>query len=147
MSKCKRFVCVLAGVLALITGFGNGAASAAPSPMAENVMTVTSANYAEVMNISKQKLVIMDFGATWCPPCRQMKPVIERLAGEYGGKFVLGEVDVDQSRDLSTKYNIRYLPTLVGVRNSAELPSARNIGYPGETKLRAWIDAQLAKKG
>ncbi|WP_410665800.1 thioredoxin family protein [Amycolatopsis sp. lyj-84] len=145
MSKCKRFVCVLAGVLALITGFGSGVASAAPSPMAENVMVVTSANYAEVMNISKQKLVIMDFGATWCPPCRQMKPVIERLAGEYGGKFLLGEVDVDRSRDLSSRYNIQYLPTLVGVRNSAELPSSRNIGYPGEAKLRAWINAQLAK--
>ncbi|UMP05511.1 co-chaperone YbbN [Amycolatopsis sp. EV170708-02-1] len=143
MSKCKRFVCVLAGVLALVTGFGGGVASAAPT--AENVVTVTSANYAEVMNISKEKLVIMDFGATWCPPCRQMKPVIERLAGEYGGRFLLGEVDVDQSRDLSTRYNIRYLPTLVGVRNAAELPSSRNIGYPGETKLRAWIDAQLAK--
>ncbi|WP_039921381.1 thioredoxin family protein [Amycolatopsis decaplanina] len=143
MSKCKRFVCVLAGVLALVTGFGNGAASAAPK--AENVMTVTSANYAEVMNISKQKLVIMDFGATWCPPCRQMKPVIERLAGEYGGRFLLGEVDVDQSRDLSSRYNIRYLPTLVGVRDAAELPSSRNIGYPGEARLRAWIDAQLAK--
>ncbi|WP_414941964.1 thioredoxin family protein [Amycolatopsis sp. cmx-11-51] len=145
MSKFKRFVCVLAGVLALVTGVGSGAASAAPSPTAENVVTVTSANYAEVMNISKQKLVIMDFGATWCPPCRQMKPVIERLAAEYGGRFLLGEVDVDQSRDLSSRYNIRYLPTLVGVRDAAELPSSRNIGYPGEARLRAWIDAQLAK--
>ncbi|WP_233598930.1 co-chaperone YbbN [Amycolatopsis sp. WAC 01375] len=40
----------------------------------------------------------MPHGATWCPPCRQMTPVIERLAGEYGGRFLLGEVDVDQSR-------------------------------------------------
>ncbi|RSM77125.1 hypothetical protein DL991_21550 [Amycolatopsis sp. WAC 01375] len=41
---------------------------------------------------------VVPHGATWCPPCRQMTPVIERLAGEYGGRFLLGEVDVDQSR-------------------------------------------------
>lgn len=145
MSKYKRFIGLLAGMLALVASFGAGPASAAPAPAAANVVTVTSANYAEVMDISRQKLVILDFGATWCPPCRQMKPVIERLATEYGGRFLLGEIDVDQSRDLSSRYNIRYLPTLVGVRNAAELPSSRNIGYPGEAKLRAWIDAQLAK--
>ncbi|MEV7550461.1 thioredoxin domain-containing protein [Amycolatopsis sp. NPDC089917] len=147
MFKYKRALGMLGGLLALVVGFGAAPASAAPAPAGENVVTVTSANYQEVMNTSKQKLVIMDFGATWCPPCRQMKPVIEKIAAEYGGKFLLGEVDVDQSKDLSSRYNIQYLPTLVGVRNSAELPSARNIGYPGETKLRAWIDAQLAKKG
>ncbi|MBB5960088.1 thioredoxin-like negative regulator of GroEL [Saccharothrix tamanrassetensis] len=74
-----------------------------------------------------------------------MKPVVERLAGQYGGRFLLGEVDADRSRDLMTRYNVRYLPTLVPVRDSAELPNSRLIGYPGEAKLKAWIDARLAK--
>ncbi|ALG09676.1 thioredoxin family protein [Kibdelosporangium phytohabitans] len=112
---------------------------------AENVVTVTSANYSQVMEISKTKLVILDFGATWCPPCRQLKPVIEKLAGQYGGRFLLGEVDADTSRDLLSRYRIQYLPTLVPVRAAAELPNSRMIGFKGESALRTWIDAQLAK--
>ncbi len=121
-------------------------ASAVPSTTAsENVVQVTSANHAEIVEISRTKLVILDFGATWCGPCRQMKPVIERLAAEYDGRFLLGEVDVDVSRDLSSQYRIQYLPTLVPMRNAAELPGSRHVGYRGEAALRSWINAQLAK--
>ncbi|SDM33131.1 thioredoxin family protein [Allokutzneria albata] len=123
-------------------------ATAAPAETAlanENVVQVTSANHAQILEISKTKLVILDFGAEWCGPCRQMKPVIERLAAEYNGRFLLGVVNVDVSRDLSSKYRIQYLPTLVPVRHGAELPNSRHIGYRGETALRTWIDAQLAK--
>jgi putative thioredoxin len=144
VSKHKRLLFALLGVVALLTGIA-GPAQATAIQSSAHVVTVTSANYAEVMEISRQKLVILDFGATWCPPCQRMKPVIERLAAEYDGRFLLGEVDVDRSRDLSSRYSIRYLPTLVPVRNTAELPSSRLIGYPGETQLRAWIDRQLAK--
>ncbi|HUQ54820.1 thioredoxin family protein [Lentzea sp.] len=112
---------------------------------AENVVKVTSANHNEVMEVSRTKLVVLDFGATWCPPCRQLKPVIEKLAAQYGGRFLLGEVDADISRDLMSRYRIQYLPTLVPVRNAAELPGSRMIGFRGEAALRAWIDAQLAK--
>lgn len=120
-------------------------AGAAPATANENVVQVTSANHAQILEISKTKLVVLDFGATWCGPCQQMKPVIERLAAEYNGRFLLGEVDVDTSRDLATRYRIQYLPTLVPVRNGVELTGSRHIGYRGEAALRSWIDAQLAK--
>ncbi|MGW5054300.1 thioredoxin family protein [Actinokineospora sp. NPDC004072] len=142
MSPIKRLICALAGALVVLTGFG---ATAAADVAAENVVVVTSANHAEVLAVSNEKLVILDFGATWCPPCQRMKPVLERLAGEYGGRVLVGMVDVDRSRDLASRYSIRYLPTLVPVRNGAEYPSSRLIGYPGEAQLRAWIDRQLAK--
>ncbi|WP_433272118.1 thioredoxin family protein [Actinosynnema sp. CS-041913] len=145
MSTRIRLLSALLGTLALLVGFAGPAQAVPATIQAEHVVTVTSANYAQIMEQSREKLVILDFGATWCPPCQRMKPVIERLAGEYGGRFLLGEVDVDRSRDLSSRYSIRYLPTLVPVRDTAELPNSRLIGYPGEAKLRAWIDAQLAK--
>ncbi|ONI78062.1 thiol reductase thioredoxin [Actinosynnema sp. ALI-1.44] len=132
---------------ALLSAPAQAAPVSAPNAVisAENVVTVTSANYNQVMETSRTKLVILDFGATWCPPCRQLKPVIEKLAGQYGGRFLLGEVDADTSRDLVSRYRIQYLPTLVPVRNAAELPNSRMIGFKGESALRTWIDAQLAK--
>ncbi|GGS32460.1 MULTISPECIES: thioredoxin family protein [Actinokineospora] len=144
MSPIKRLFIALAGALMVLTGLG-ATASASTSDITGNLVTVTSANHAEVIAESHERLVILDFGATWCPPCQRMKPVLERLAVEYNGRILVGMVDVDRSRDLSTKYNIRYLPTLVPIRNGAEYPSSRLIGYPGEAQLRAWIDRQLAK--
>ncbi|ANZ41519.1 thiol reductase thioredoxin [Lentzea guizhouensis] len=138
-------VAVVASVLLVAAPAGAAEPRSAIQAGAENVVQVTSANYAEVMEMSRTKLVVLDFGATWCPPCRQMKPVIERLAAQYGGRFLLGEVDADTSRELLTRYRVQYLPTLVPVRNAAELPGSRMIGFKGETALRAWIDAQLAK--
>ncbi|RDI24428.1 thioredoxin family protein [Lentzea flaviverrucosa] len=152
MSLLKNWLRAGVAVVALLASTVlPAAAQAAPAAgstiqiSAENVVKVTSANYQQVMEESKTKLVVLDFGATWCPPCRQLKPVIEKLAAQYGGRFLLGEVDVDVSRDLSSRYRIQYLPTLVPVRDTAELPGSRMIGFKGETALRTWIDAQLAK--
>lgn len=149
-----RFAAALAAAALVTAGFA-GTATAAPSSVEtagiraeENIVHVTSANYNEVMETSKQKLVIMDFGATWCPPCQKMKPVIEKMARENGGKWLLAEVDADESKDILTKHNIKYLPTLQGIRNAADLPDSRRIGYGGanaEQDLKKWIDAQLAK--
>ncbi|MGO1050968.1 thioredoxin family protein [Crossiella sp. CA198] len=149
-----RFAAALAAA-ALATAALAGTATAAPSSVEtsgvraeENIVHVTSANYDQVMETSKQKLVIMDFGATWCPPCQKMKPVIEKMAKENGGKWVLAEVDADESKAILTKHNIKYLPTLQGIRNAKDLPDSRRIGYGGanaERDLKNWINAQLAK--
>ena len=130
-------------VLAVVLGL-TGVASGAPAPAvtSENIVHVTAQNYDQVVAQSKDKLVILDFGATWCPPCQEMKPVIERLADEYGGKFLLGEVDADESKQLLDKHNVQYLPTLVGLKSSQE--TDRHVGFEGEQELRSWIDAQLA---
>ena len=152
MSLLKNWLRAGVAVVALLAStLLPAAAQAAPTAgsnirvSAENVVAVTSANYQQVMEVSKTKLVVLDFGASWCPPCRQLKPVIEKLAAEYNGRILVGMVDVDVSRDLSSRYRIQYLPTLVPVRNTAELPGSRMIGFKGETALRTWIDAQLAK--
>ncbi|MCX2954764.1 thioredoxin family protein [Lentzea sp. NEAU-D7] len=136
---------VVAAVLVPAPAQATPMADATIQVSADNVVKVTSANHDEVMEASRTKLVILDFGAAWCPPCRQLKPVIEKLAAQYGGRFLLGEVDADVSRDLLSRYRVQYLPTLVPMRNAAELPGSRMIGFRGETALRAWIDAQLAK--
>jgi thioredoxin 1 len=57
--------------------------------------------------------VVVDFWATWCPPCRMIAPFLEQIAGEYEGKAVVCKVDVDQNHALAQKYNVRSIPTIL----------------------------------
>jgi thioredoxin len=56
---------------------------------------------------------LWDFWATWCPPCKELKPTIEALAKEYEGKIEIRSIDSDQNRELAQKFNVQAIPTLV----------------------------------
>ena len=72
---------------------------------------VTDANFAEI--IGGGMPVMVDFWATWCGPCRMIAPVVEELAGEYEGKVVIGKCNVDENNDVSSKFGIRSIPTVL----------------------------------
>lgn len=61
--------------------------------------------------------VIVDFWATWCPPCRMIAPFIEQIAGEFEGKALVCKVDVDKNQALAQRYNVRSIPTLLFFKN------------------------------
>ncbi|MDR0971668.1 MAG: thioredoxin [Bacteroidales bacterium] len=68
--------------------------------------------------VKTDKLVVLDFWAQWCGPCRQIAPIIEELATEYEGKAIIGKVDVDsETNDLSTKFSVRNIPTVIFIKN------------------------------
>ena len=61
----------------------------------------------------KDKKVLVDFGASWCGPCRAMEPIIKELAVKYEGKVTILEIDIDSQKDLATDYMIQSIPTFI----------------------------------
>ncbi len=78
----------------------------------ENVFEFTDDNFdADV--IKSEVPVLVDFWAEWCQPCHMIAPTIEELAGEYDGKLKVGKVDTDSNREVSIKYGISAIPTII----------------------------------
>jgi thioredoxin 1 len=82
--------------------------------------------------------VIVDFYADWCPPCRMLTPVLDRVAGEYAGKVTVGKLDVDVNQEIAIRYGVMAMPTL-GFFRAGKLVD-RMVGYPGSAgPIREWI--------
>ena len=77
-------------------------------------MVITNDNFESVMNSGKP--VVLDFWATWCGPCKKIAPVIEELAEQYADQVIVGKVDVEENDDISFKYGIRNIPTVLFIK-------------------------------
>ncbi|HWG95310.1 MAG TPA: tetratricopeptide repeat protein [Mycobacteriales bacterium] len=121
------------------------APAAAPSaPGAPvTVLDVTEATFEqEVLRRSLQVPVLVDLWADWCGPCKQLSPVLERLAAEAGGAWVLAKVDVDRNQQLAAQLQVQSIPTVV-----LALGGRLVQGFTGalpERDLRAFLDQVLA---
>ena len=83
-----------------------------------NVVEVTDQTFGElVLAESQRRPVVVDFWAAWCQPCRLIGPVLERLAGEYDGQFLLAKVDVDANPQISQSFAIQSIPAVKAFRN------------------------------
>ncbi|CDZ88459.1 tetratricopeptide repeat protein [Rhodococcus ruber] len=104
------------------------------------VVDVTEATFeAEVLQRSMQVPVIVDLWATWCGPCKQLSPVLEKLAHEGGGNWVLAKVDVDANPRIAQAFGVQSVPTVVAI--AAGQPLADFQGVQPEPQLRQWLAA------
>ncbi|MDR3120267.1 MAG: thioredoxin [Clostridiales bacterium] len=78
----------------------------------ENMIVLNENNYSEVTG-TPDKLVLVDFWATWCGPCRAIGPILEKLAGEYPEQVVIGKLNVDENRALTESHGIQSIPTIL----------------------------------
>ena len=83
-----------------------------------NLMAVefTDANFEELA-LKSDKPVVVDFWAEWCGPCRMVGPVVEELSQDYDGRAVVGKVNVDLNNEISMKFGIRNIPTIIFIKN------------------------------
>jgi thioredoxin 1 len=79
-----------------------------------NTIDVNEDDFSErVLAASAHTPVLVDFWADWCPPCRVLTPVLERLVDEYAGRFVLAKVEADENMKLAGRYKLRGFPTAI----------------------------------
>ncbi len=90
---------------------------------------------------SRQTLVVVDFWAAWCQPCRLLGPVLEKLAADYGGKFVLVKADVDKLPAIAAGFGVESIPAVYALADGSLLDYF--VGVRSEAQLRAWIDRLL----
>jgi thioredoxin 1 len=101
---------------------------------------ITDSNFEEIINSDKP--VLVDFWAEWCGPCKMIGPLVEELANEFEGKAIIGKVDVDTNPEVSAKFGIRSIPTLL-VFKGGEIVD-KQVGAVPKSVLIEKIEAQLA---
>ncbi len=107
---------------------------------AKNVVQVTDQNFESTVANATQP-VLVDFWATWCSPCKMLKPVVDELAAEYNGRVTIAELDVDANPNIASRFGVLSIPTLILFKGGK--PAARIVGYQPKGNLRLKIDAVL----
>jgi thioredoxin 1 len=109
---------------------------------ADHVQTFTDGNFEESV-IKVADLVLVDFWAEWCGPCKRLAPTVDALASEYAGKVTVGKLNVDDNPNTAFKFQIRGIPALLLFKGGAVVESI--VGLVPKEDLKKAIDKHIEK--
>ncbi len=118
-----------------------GGAGTASGAVAGVVVDATEDTFNDIVQQSLTVPVVVDLWAEWCGPCKQLSPVLERLAAEYGGRFLLAKVDVDANPRLAQAFQAQSIPMVVALLKGQPVPMFT--GAVAEAQARQVIDELL----
>lgn len=100
--------------------------------------TVTDENFAAE---TSKGLVLVDFSAEWCGPCKMLAPVFEELAGNFAGKVEFVKADVDEAPESADRFAVRSVPTLVLLKDGMVV--GNRMGFSPKSVLEGWLESEL----
>lgn len=109
--------------------------------MAGNVLEITDGNFESEVTKSSVP-VLLDFWAAWCAPCRMLTPTVEAIAKDYDGKAKVGKLNVDENNEISAKYGIKGIPTLILFKNGVE--QERVVGATTKDNIARMLDKYMS---
>lgn len=99
-------------------------------------LAINKDNFEEIL--ASGKPVVIDFWAEWCGPCRMIAPIVDELAAEYEGRVVIAKCDVEQNDEITMKYGVRNIPTIVFLKNGAQVD--KQVGATSKEALKQKIE-------
>jgi len=105
---------------------------------------ISSQKDFEEMVEKSTKLVVLDFWAPWCGPCRVVTPILEEISNELKDQVEIAKVNVDEQQDLAVRFGIMSIPTLILFKDGKVFD--QTIGASSKNKLVSWINSALNKK-
>ena len=105
-----------------------------------NILKFSDQNFEQEV-LKSDKPVLVDFWAEWCAPCRMIAPAVEAVAGEYAGRAKVGKLNVDENQSVTSRYNIRSIPTLLVFKNG-EIKE-QLVGTTSKDNLAKLLDKNL----
>jgi thioredoxin 1 len=109
--------------------------------MAEGIVNLTSATWDQEVTEYKG-IVMVDFWAVWCGPCRMVAPTIEELAKDYAGKIKVGKLNTDENADIASKFKIMGIPTIIFFKDGQKVDQI--VGAVPKPQLKSKIDTLLS---
>ncbi len=104
------------------------------------IVTLTDADFDT--KVKTEPLVLVDFWAEWCGPCRAIAPVLDELASEYAGRLTIGKVNVDENGQTAARFGIRSIPTLLVMKNGVRVDQI--VGAHPKQAIKSKIEQHLA---
>jgi thioredoxin 1 len=102
---------------------------------------LTDANFEEFISKS-DKPVLLDVFATWCPPCKMLGPVLDKLSEEYADKVAFTKMDLDQNPETGNKFGVEVIPTVFLFKNGEVVD--KFVGYKPEEDVKTWLNSLLS---
>jgi thioredoxin 1 len=106
----------------------------------ENIQTLTDSNFDQSV-IKASAVVLVDFWAEWCGPCRRLAPTVDALASDYDGRLVVGKLNVDENPGTASRFSIRGIPTLLLFKGGEVVESV--VGLVEKDQLKTLIDKHV----